>query len=524
MMKIPYNRLHTRGEILFAARSGRIHTFSLTTGKHISSWQHPDHKPWPTDASEPPAKRQRCDDDAAQAGHQDGVEEKQEGGKRKGKGKGKAEGRSVARVPDRAVVTHLTSTVDGRYLVAVSGHDKIIWVFEHDGQGVLTQFSQRTMPKRPSAIVIASDSQIISGDKFGDVYSLPLIPSTAPPESTSQQTPTIKKPAASSLTVHSKRNLEALKNQAKQLELQQQRGSDSEAPAYTTPAFELTLLLGHVSMLTALVLIESLEGPRYIVTADRDEHIRISRYAPQAHVIEAFCLGHTSFVNTLVVPDGRHDVLISGGGDEDLFVWDWKSAHLLTKTSILSIAREIVPETTKVAVSALSSLRWPSGREDEAYILAICEDIPAIFTWQLTKANTPTRPGAIQLAAAPLDLCLVPGSEDDPPRLVVAVNPSSSPAGKSLQAFRLTVNDDGRLAVDSEFIFSDDRLEADELDATPAEIRQLLYTVESLRKQTAGGDDEGSADAKAEGEGEGEASGPAEAGADTATAGVALET
>ena len=33
------------------------------------------------------------------------------------------------------------------------------------------------MPKRPCAIALtADDSQILSADKFGDVYSLPLLP------------------------------------------------------------------------------------------------------------------------------------------------------------------------------------------------------------------------------------------------------------------------------------------------------------------------------------------------------------
>ncbi|PFH59774.1 hypothetical protein XA68_11905 [Ophiocordyceps unilateralis] len=532
MIKIPYNRIHARGDVLFAARSGRIHTFSLADGKHISTWRHPDHKSASAqtssekaDASEPPAKRQRRDDyddedndkddvDHGNASAGDGDEDAQpgrqvggtqHGGKGKGKskrkdGKPKSEGRSLARVPDRAVVTQLTSTLDGRYIVAVSGHDKIIWVFEHDGHGTLTQLSQRTMPKRPSAIAMAMDSQIICADKFGDVYSLPLVPSS---EAFSPAPAPVSKSgasAASTLTVHSKRNLEALKMQAKQLELRRLRGGDDNTTTKTaesTPAFELTLLLGHVSMLTSLVLAES-DGRRYIVTADRDEHIRVSRYAPQAHVIEAFCLGHTEFVNAMVIPAERGDVLVSGGGDDDLLIWDWKAGRLLSQTSVLPIARNIVPEISKIAVSALHTLSWPSDSGAVTYILAICEGINAVFTWQLTETGELSRPGAIQLAAAPLDLSVVPGSDDAPPRLVVAADPGQSPA-KSLQTFYLTVNG-GRLAVDSEFDFGDAVLEAGEVDASPAEIRQLLYTVENLRKQTGGGggENEGSSGVKVE--------------------------
>lgn len=55
-------------------------------------------------------------------------------------------------------------------------------------------------------------------------------------------------------------------------------------------------LLGHVSMILDFCF--SIDE-NFILTVDRDEKFRISRY-PQTFVIENFCLGHTSFINSIV--------------------------------------------------------------------------------------------------------------------------------------------------------------------------------------------------------------------------------
>src|SRR5271169_2741062 len=163
------------------------------------------------------------------------------------------------------------------------------------------------MPKRPCAIALtADDSTIICADKFGDVYSIPLMfsDSSASSEGLEESTKTTDLltkpskpfvPAANDLTVHSVRNRRALQNQMKQ------KHNNSEKSELQ---FERKLLLGHVSMLTDIALIER-NGQNYIITADRDEHIRISRGVPQAHIIERYCLGHRDFVSRLCLPDTR---------------------------------------------------------------------------------------------------------------------------------------------------------------------------------------------------------------------------
>lgn len=81
----------------------------------------------------------------------------------------------------------------------------------------------RFMPKRPCALTMTSDCKtILCGDKFGDVYALPLFLSVEDntnghvevkpePEASNE----MYRPSASELTVHSGRNRKALEMQMK---------------------------------------------------------------------------------------------------------------------------------------------------------------------------------------------------------------------------------------------------------------------------------------------------------------------
>lgn len=245
------------------------------------------------------------------------------------------------------------------------------------------------MPKRASTIALTPDaSTIVCGDKFGDVYSLPLLgmtyenPKTENVESAnggSIEPPSEPfAPAANSRTVHTKKNREALRNQQRQTK---------PKPEKQVLQFEYQLLLGHVSLLTDLVYVRldrehspSREYRDYIITSDRDEHIRVSRGIPQAHIIEGYCLGHTEFVSSICVPQREPKLLVSGGGDDYLLVWDWISGMLRQKIDLRKLVTEMKDfkgqrPDPNINI-AVSSIRDASDRGPDAHgvdIIVTCE-------------------------------------------------------------------------------------------------------------------------------------------------------
>lgn len=151
------------------------------------------------------------------------------------------------------------------------------------------------MPKRPCSVkLIEKDDDkntvIICADKFGDVYSLPLFTSPKAPQPTAEAAKKKDEKRPNNNNPNSK-NLGPLTKQEKMAMIS--RDSLANLEQKELP-FENTLLLGHVSLLIDVVPVTvNVDGKErtFILSADKDEHIRISRF-PQAYVIEGFCLGH----------------------------------------------------------------------------------------------------------------------------------------------------------------------------------------------------------------------------------------
>ena len=83
------------------------------------------------------------------------------------------------------------------------------------------------------------------------------------------------------------------------------------------------LLLGHLSQLLDMAVTR--DGAR-LVTADRDEKIRVSMY-PDSFNIDNYCLGHMEFVTSIALSSCDETRLVSGSGDGTIRCWDLTSGE-----------------------------------------------------------------------------------------------------------------------------------------------------------------------------------------------------
>ncbi|PQE03357.1 hypothetical protein CJF30_00005521 [Rutstroemia sp. NJR-2017a BBW] len=496
---MPYQCLKQCGNLLVAARGSSIDIFDIKDGSYLSTWKSPilgstgsstqagddtkggdpEQKSETSspdivlDAATPPAKRRKLS-----------IGEEVQQGKKSAKSNTPA-----PKAFEPSSIINLTTTNDQRHVIAVTGEDKAIRVlrWEDDDGSSLRQLSERCMPKRPCAVVTAADdSTIISADKFGDVYSLPLIPSDpsfAPPAIEDSASPA--PPAASNLTVHSVRNLKALEAQKKQANKVSQKSG---------PNFEHKLLLGHVSMLTDIA-VATANGRSYILTADRDEHIRVTRGIPQTHIIEGFCLGHKDFVSRLCIPSPRPEILISGGGDDDLYVWDWVKGALLFKADLRGHVESISEDTAtaeshKIALTGIYHCRArQSGRD---LVVATCEGVPACIIYTLTGEAHLTYVQTLPLSGNALSIVLN-HTTDSKMSLIASIDnfhtPGSTTAEResnetsvnSLQFYRFDEPEGKFVSEDCNGFVTEDSegfVEEGKVDR----LKTLLYGVGNLRK------------------------------------------
>jgi tRNA (guanine-N(7)-)-methyltransferase subunit TRM82 len=203
-------------------------------------------------------------------------------------------------------IRQLAISPDSKYAVTVS-NDKGFRTYSLAEP--IEHLSTRYLTKKPSAISFTDDGDdIIVSDKVGDCYLYPLVP----------------------------RDVSGDKVKI----------MDIQADPTLNP--EATYLLGHVSVLTSHILTTDENGHKWIISADRDEHIRVTRY-PNTFVIERYMFGTEGFVSSIHIPNGSPELLVSGGGESILRVWNWKQGKQIGS---IDIADSVLPYRT-----ARSSLR-----------------------------------------------------------------------------------------------------------------------------------------------------------------------
>ncbi|PYH50069.1 putative tRNA methyltransferase [Aspergillus saccharolyticus JOP 1030-1] len=472
-----------QAKLLLVSAGPRLYSYSAETGQRLASW------PQDTGSSdqEPPEKKRK-------------VSSSESGPLEEGKAAEKNEKAKTA--PAWSNIPIVTSTSNGEYAIAVTGEDKCIRVFQLQDDGSLNQLSERAMPKRPSSIALTSDeTTILCADKFGDVHSLPLIPTTDKPAVAPRPNREAKlsHPAATNLTVHTKGNLRALEQQ---LLLASKKKEDGEERS-VGPSFEHHLLLGHVSLLTDMVFVSlpsETHKRTYILTADRDEHIRVSRGPPQAHVIETYCLGHTAFISKICVPQYAPEYLISGGGDNYLVVWNWAEGRALHKVPLV--------ENSSAAEVVVRGI-WATTIGDLRLVLVALDGSPKLLCFTLEadgalKPQTPIDLTGNVLAVTPLeedntifisvDSIRTAGSIQEwrassssltPPTLIEAFRPQQGSEGSSL-AWEPAL----KSATDAINAAGSVEVPATTEDKRRTELNDLLYAMSKLRKTPRGGDDE----------------------------------
>lgn len=145
------------------------------------------------------------------------------------------------------------------------------------------------------------------------------------------------------------------------------------------------LLLGHTASMLTKVMVHN----EWILTADRDEKIRISQF-PETHRIHGYLLGHLAFVSSF---DAHEDTCVSCGGDGTIRVWKISTSTELTSTAVAD------NEDSQRPIP--SSILWDGSGQ---FVAVICDGSRHVdfFSWQ--EGTGLSRCARIECQAQPLGL------------------------------------------------------------------------------------------------------------------------
>lgn len=236
-------------------------------------------------------------------------------------------------------IRSLTLTRDEKYIIGTTDSDKAAVIFEinFSKENCLELVKRQIFPKRPCAVSTSTnDSELIVADKFGDVYSIPI---------------------------------------------------DSEP---SVDEKSLVPILGHVSMLSDVLVAEH-NNKQFVLTGDRDEHIKITHF-PKSYVVKHWLFGHHEFVSCLHLCEFNKDILVSGGGDDYLIVWDWFKAEKLAQIELRDLILPFLndshfpPERFRNDDSPMevSITKVQSLTHNGAHLIAVlCENTNCILTFTI---------------------------------------------------------------------------------------------------------------------------------------------
>ncbi|KAI9489952.1 WD40-repeat-containing domain protein [Zychaea mexicana] len=304
----------------------------------------------------------------------------------------------------------MTFNNDGS-LLAATGDDKKINVY--DTSNWTLKYS-RVANKRVNAFQFNNAStEIICADKFGDVYCHPA------------------------------------------------KGDDGKEDEKLAP------VVGHVSMVTDMTLSKD---EKFIITSDRDEHIRVSNY-PNGYNIESFCLGHTDVVTDIQLLPWDESLLISAGGDTTIRVWDFSKGKELQNLSIKEYIQPYMAKATD-ANSEEPMVRRLVIDANKKLIAIVFAKTSAIVLLEWTTDNKLVHKSTQEAGSTVLDACF-----DSQGKLWVSLAPAEGDKGELLAIFEEKEGKYERLPADNELVKQVNAIETGLVEKLPD-----LYTIFGLRK------------------------------------------
>ncbi|NWJ00317.1 WDR4 methyltransferase, partial [Crypturellus undulatus] len=152
------------------------------------------------------------------------------------------------------------------------------------------------------------------------------------------------------------------------------KSGDVYSYSITEPQAEGKLELGHLSLLMDVALSPD---DRYILTADRDEKIRVS-LAKAPHNIVSYCLGHKEFVSKIFVIPNYPDLLLSASGDSTVRLWEYRSGKEVFCCHLSSLREPEATQTDQKYTVSRITYCCRGG-----YVAIICDCIPTVYIFQL---------------------------------------------------------------------------------------------------------------------------------------------